>query len=166
MIATELLVIDNFTIRPGDVYYLNDTGRIHREDGPAIENTDGTKRWCQNGVYHRVDGPAYCANGAMVWFFNGKRHRVDGPASIGPGGYKAWWLHGVEIHRFLKIPNEDKWTLIKGDPENIRVIWNPTLKMQEYVIKHRPDLVGLIQGLDDSLRVKYCHEAELAGVDL
>jgi len=28
-------------------WFLN--GEYHRENGPAVENTDGTKRWCLNG---------------------------------------------------------------------------------------------------------------------
>jgi len=33
-------------------------GLIHRINGPAIEWSDGTKMWCQDGIAHRVDGPA------------------------------------------------------------------------------------------------------------
>jgi len=35
-------------------YYFN--GRYHREDGPAIEWTDGAKYWYLNGKYHCEDG--------------------------------------------------------------------------------------------------------------
>ena len=38
---------DNGTKR----WYLN--GKMHREDGPAIEYADGTKYWFLNGVIHR-----------------------------------------------------------------------------------------------------------------
>lgn len=31
----------------------NKNGELHREDGPAIEWCDGTKKWCINGKYHR-----------------------------------------------------------------------------------------------------------------
>ena len=41
----------------GDIeYYQN--GRLHREDGPAIERVDGYKSWYKNGELHREDGPA------------------------------------------------------------------------------------------------------------
>ena len=33
-------------------------GKIHRADGPAIEDVDGTKIWQKHGYLHRDDGPA------------------------------------------------------------------------------------------------------------
>jgi hypothetical protein len=47
-----------FKIAPnGDKTWLSD-GRLHCEDGPAIERTDGTKEWYRNGQRHRKNGPA------------------------------------------------------------------------------------------------------------
>ena len=37
-------------------WWLN--GKLHREEGPAVEYADGSKRWMINGEYHREDGPA------------------------------------------------------------------------------------------------------------
>ena len=37
-------------------WYLN--GKLHREDGPAIEHANGDKFWCLNDKLHREDGPA------------------------------------------------------------------------------------------------------------
>ena len=37
-------------------WYLN--GKLHREDGPAVEFADGDKFWYLNGKLHREDGPA------------------------------------------------------------------------------------------------------------
>lgn len=54
-------------------WYLD--GKLHREDGPAIEKYDGTKSWWLNGKLHREDGPAY----------------------EGKNGIKEWWLNGVEV---------------------------------------------------------------------
>ena len=55
----------------------------------CIIESNGTKRWCLNGVYHREDGPAYEGfTGTKSWWFNGKRHRVDGPAIIESNGRK------------------------------------------------------------------------------
>ena len=61
-------------------YYYNDLNQYHREDGPAIEETNGDKWWCRNGQWHREDGPA-CewADGSKFWFRNGQYHREDGP---------------------------------------------------------------------------------------
>ena len=76
-------------------WYLN--GKLHREDGPAIEYPDGSKFWYLNGKRHRVDGPAIeDADGSKEWYLNGKRHRVDGPAMEWTDGTKRWFLDGVE----------------------------------------------------------------------
>jgi len=54
------------------IWILN--GEYHREDGPAIEYTDGTKCWYIHGEYHREDGPALeYPDGRKYWFFNGKK---------------------------------------------------------------------------------------------
>jgi len=47
--------------------------QLHREDGPAIEFSNGTKHWYRLGRLHRVDGPAMeTADGGCSWWFNGK----------------------------------------------------------------------------------------------
>ena len=33
-------------------------GKLHREEGPAIEIASGTKVWYKNGIRHRDVGPA------------------------------------------------------------------------------------------------------------
>ena len=52
-------------------------GKRHREDGPAIERTDGTKEW----------------------YLNGKRHREDGPAVKRWDGDKEYWLNGEKVSK-------------------------------------------------------------------
>ena len=70
----------------------------HRVDGPAIEWADGTKEWYVAGKRHRVDGPAIeDANGAKFWYVNGKLHREDGPAIEWSNGDKSWYVNGVEL---------------------------------------------------------------------
>ena len=50
-------------------YYKN--GKLHRVDGPAVENTDGTFLWYLNGELHREDGPAIeYFDGEKRWFLN------------------------------------------------------------------------------------------------
>ncbi len=57
---------------------------------------DGTKFWYLNGKLHREDGPAIeWAEGTKSWWLNGKRHREDGPAIVRAAGYKSWWLNGA-----------------------------------------------------------------------
>ena len=74
-------------------WYLN--GKLHREDGPAIEYGDGTKKWYLNDTLHREDGPAIEFNdGTKKWFSNGELHREDGPAIEWGGGIMSWFLKG------------------------------------------------------------------------
>ena len=77
-------------------WFLN--GKLHREDGPAIEDSNDTKWWYLNGQHHREDGPAYeYSNGSKCWYLNGKRHREDGPACEWFGGSKSWYLNGKRV---------------------------------------------------------------------
>lgn len=53
-------------------------GKLHREDGPAVEYADGDKKWYKEGMCHREDGPAVeYANGTKYWFLNGKIYNVN-----------------------------------------------------------------------------------------
>jgi hypothetical protein len=63
--------------------------KFHREDGPAIEYTNGNKEW----------------------FFNGLRHREDGPAVERTDGVKYWWLYGESLTKenwLEKLPEDLK----------------------------------------------------------
>ena len=56
------------------MYYKDaDCSILHREDGPAIEFTQGHKSWYQDNLRHRDDGPA------IEW-----------------GNETSYWLNGVE----------------------------------------------------------------------
>ena len=72
-------------------WYVN--GKFHREDGPAVEYANGNKWWYVNGKLHREDGPAMHTNGSKFWFINGKHHREDGPAIVFADGHKEWWIN-------------------------------------------------------------------------
>jgi hypothetical protein len=59
---------------------------------------DGGKFWFLNGKLHREDGPAVeYANGDKFWYINDKRHREDGPAVELANGRKYWYLNGKEL---------------------------------------------------------------------
>jgi len=61
-------------------------------------NANGDKEWKVDGKLHREDGPAIeYANGDKAWHVNGKHHREDGPAIEYTNGYKAWCLNGYQI---------------------------------------------------------------------
>jgi hypothetical protein len=59
---------------------------------------DGDKHWYLNGKLHREDGPAVeRSNGFKYWYLNGKPHREDGPAREWADGSKAWYLNGKNL---------------------------------------------------------------------
>jgi hypothetical protein len=91
MIEYTVKVFEDYT-----EWYLD--GKLHREDGPAIEWKNGTKEWYRNGRQHREDGPAFeSASGKYKgWWINGQRHREDGPAIKCTDGYKEWRINGIE----------------------------------------------------------------------
>ena len=48
--------------------------QFHREDGPAVELSVGTKFWYRHGYLHNNHGPAIKYNdGYKVWFLYGQR---------------------------------------------------------------------------------------------
>jgi hypothetical protein len=58
-------------------WYLNGklarNGKLHRQDGSAVESPDGTREWWLNGHLHRQDGPAVeLPDGTREWYLNGK----------------------------------------------------------------------------------------------
>ena len=89
--------------KEGKYWYLN--GNLHREDGPAIEYSNGDNEWYLNGKRHREDGPAIELNNVgKFWYLNGKRHREDGPAIEYSNGDKYWYLNGENLTKeeFIK----------------------------------------------------------------
>lgn len=64
------------------------------------------EKWYLNGKYHREDGPAIeRTSGSREWWMNGKRHRIDGPAFEYFFGDREWWLddkqYTEEQHKLL-----------------------------------------------------------------
>jgi hypothetical protein len=77
-------------------WFLN--GKLHREDGPAVEHLNGSKEWWVDGKRHRENGPAIeASNGAKFWYLHGKFHRIDGPAVHHSDGSEAFYLFGEWI---------------------------------------------------------------------
>ncbi len=67
-------------------------GKLHREDGPAVIEPDGTQEWYRHGKLHREDGPAVVgADGYQCWYWRGECHRDDGPAVIDPDDTQEWY---------------------------------------------------------------------------
>jgi hypothetical protein len=86
-------IYDNKTIA-----WRNSDGKLHREDGPAVEYANGNKAWYLNGKLHREDGPAIeRADGTKEWWLDDKRHREDGPAIEWADGDKSWYVNGKKL---------------------------------------------------------------------
>ena len=91
--------------------YWYQNGKRHREDGPAIEWPDGSKEWWQNGLRHRLDGPAVeYANGSKQWYQYGKLHRTDGPAITWFNGDKEYWLNDIW---YSDIKTDEEWVIFQ-----------------------------------------------------
>jgi hypothetical protein len=96
---------DNFHKTDDIVYFRNDSGQIHRVDGPAVIFEDGTYYWFINGVQHREGGPAVCyPEGFSMWYKYGVLHNRNGPAVITNSGEEQWWLDGREYHSPQTMP--------------------------------------------------------------
>jgi hypothetical protein len=77
-------------------------GQLHRTDGPAVEQADGSREWYVNGLLHRTDGPAAeWADGTRKWYLNGLLHRTDGPAVECADGLRMWWINDQLVDVYL-----------------------------------------------------------------
>ncbi len=65
-----MIILFNFDYY--EYYYLNNSGRKHRLDGPSLKNLFGDKIWFKNGLWHRENGPA------QEWYDGQKRYYLDG----------------------------------------------------------------------------------------
>lgn len=84
-------------------------GKLHRENGPAMEFFDGSKIWMQDGMYHRKDGPAVIeSDGYKAWWFNDELHRINGPAVEYLDGRKEYYIEGIHYS-----DSQDYWKTIK-----------------------------------------------------
>jgi len=64
-------------------------------------NYNGSIYWTLNGKYHREDGPAIqFTDGTKYWYFHGQYHRADGPAIEYTNGHRSWWYYGQQINCF------------------------------------------------------------------
>ena len=77
------------------VEFKNKKGQLHRTDGPALIEPDGSQLYFQNGKLHREYEPAMIlSSGKQIYFQNGAIHREDGPAVIYPNGSEEYYLNG------------------------------------------------------------------------
>ncbi len=78
--------------------YKNESGQLHRTDGPAVEYSDGSKEWYINGKLSRTDGlpTIEWSDGSKFWFINGEVHREDGPAVEYSNDRSRYYLNNIE----------------------------------------------------------------------
>lgn len=70
-------IVYEVTVENGDTWWRL-KGELHREDGPAVEWKDGTKKWFINSLYHREDGPAIeRTDGTYEWYLDGKHYTEE-----------------------------------------------------------------------------------------
>ena len=59
---------------------------------------NGTKKWYLDGKLHKENGPAVeYEYDKKIWYLNGKKHRLDGPAVEYTSGYQLWYVDDIFI---------------------------------------------------------------------
>lgn len=100
----------------GITVYMTD-GLFHRVDGPAYISSSSSV-WYQNGKMHRVDGPALSNASADYWYLNGKLHRDGDAAILWKNGDKDWYQNGINYNpngpATLMSDGKEIWTDSKG----------------------------------------------------
>ena len=105
--------------------WFNLEGNLHRDDGPAIERSNGDKFWYKEGELHRDDGPAIeWASGSKVWYKEGKYHRDDGPAVECANGGKHWYKEGGKLteEKFLRSKDSCEGKVVEIDGKKYKLI--------------------------------------------
>ena len=73
---------------------MNDQDTFEQLKYRIVRNHNGTFYYNKDGLFHREDGPAIIwTNGSKEWFFCGQLHREDGPAIEQANGSRQWYLH-------------------------------------------------------------------------
>jgi hypothetical protein len=80
---------------------------------------DGSRRYSNKDRLHRDNGPAVIdVNGSKFWYKNGKRHRIDGPALEYYNGYNEWYIDGTFLTeaeiKSKKAPHNGKKVTVDG----------------------------------------------------
>lgn len=71
---------------------------VHQSVG--INQSTGCKYWYHNRKLHREDGPAVeNVNGLQIYYYHGKLHREDGPAIVWANGKEEYWLNSKQYSK-------------------------------------------------------------------
>ena len=81
-----------------------------------IIGIDGTKFWYKDDLLHKEDGPAVeYTNGAYSWYKEGKWHREDGPAVEYTNGDKLWYYEDEN----MKCSSQEEFVRLL----NLKLFW-------------------------------------------
>lgn len=83
----------------GDQFHYNKEHQLHSEnDVPTVRYGIGSLRWYKNGLLHRDNGPATIDyDGSCCWFQNGLLHRDNEPAVIFYFGTELYYRNGRPV---------------------------------------------------------------------
>lgn len=108
------------------ILWLDSSGQLHRENGPAWTKTGHSEKWFQHGKLHRNgDKPAITNfhESLREYYKNGVLHREHGPARV-TEYVEEWFLNGM-LHRPLRpaviklYPHHKEWRwFINGNCHN------------------------------------------------
>ena len=66
--------------------------------------SDGSKEYFLNGKLHKEDGPAVeYTNGYKAWYKNGKPYNENGPVVIHPNGDKEYFVNKEEVKQEITV---------------------------------------------------------------
>jgi len=74
-------------------YWFSEGLKLHHIKEPALVRDNGTQKWCMNGKYHRLDGPA-------IIYFHGETHFWIYGKKFNP---KDYWEHPMVIKNKLEL---------------------------------------------------------------
>jgi len=100
--------------------YRNDAGKLHRVGGPAhvVQYPDGDEEhYYNNGIHHRIGGPAVHGPNYTEYWLEGQLHRDGGPSVVyhkgdedGNGlGQELYHLHGVIVTKELSMMTDEEF---------------------------------------------------------
>lgn len=78
--------------------YYDDNLKLHRDFGPAIQNSNGDFSHYRHGLLHRDFGPAFQEGKIKRWYNDGLLHNYFGPAEVTPEGSK-YFIRGKEYSK-------------------------------------------------------------------
>ena len=94
-------------MKPDKVIKINNYLEVPNDFTGIAEYSNKLKQWYKEGKLHRENGPAVeLERGQKEWWIEGKRHRTDGPAREYSNGEKEWWVDGKKFFEEIDITNK------------------------------------------------------------